>query len=437
LKKASLRHAYAKFRHSRAALAIPATFLILFVSTLSLVSVTYYFAVEKVNSRSQTLKIASAKQDFTALNQNIMSVVWQPGSARMSEVGDSGGKLNVQPYYSSMEINVTDNTLTGSAAFGPTGYALDDLTDYLSGNVTDLASNDEVYMTFRSYAGTNEYICEAEFSGTSNTKSWTQLDWTADLSFSTPNVTTSLQLYNYGLGQYPTSGVGFITDTIGQTDAIKTQSITAGSINFRDAAGNWVMKIRGTKANSTPFDMRVDWTQFNTTINRTINTNVFNSTVGQITYELPGAESAETGLFLKGDSRSITNQSGSVVTQLYIANGEEHPEICLRYRPTVTSAIAGTEDNRAVNNLRIYLINMNTSTSISLYGKIPLRISCTSIHVTTTKYTLSYNPEVLKINSIIDGASSDVIVPISSTAYGAVINLEIVECIVKIDRGLM
>jgi len=269
----------AKFSRSRRALAIPVTFLILFVSTLGLISITYYFAVEKVNARSQTLKISTAKQDFMSLDENLLSVVGQPGSARKLEVADSGGKLNVQPSNNSLTITVCDN--------------------------------------------------------------------------------------------------------------------------------------------------------------RDVNQTVFDQTTGQITYQLPYSDSPDTGLYLKGDSRTVTNQSGSLTTQLGIRNGAENAEILLRYRPTVSCAVVGVENGRSVNTVRIYVVNLNTSESITLYGKVPLRISCESTQITSTTYTLSYSPEKLFVTSILDGTSGSVTLPISSTAEGAVIKVEVVQCNVKIARCVM
>jgi len=279
LRKNQISGLFSKFRHSKKALAIPMTFLILFVSTLGLISITYFFAVEKVNSQSQTLKIATAKQDLMSLNQNLMSVVWQPGSARNVDISDSGGRIKIQPLAGSLTISVSDK--------------------------------------------------------------------------------------------------------------------------------------------------------------QDLNQTVYNQTTGQEVYELPYSESPDTGLFLKGDSRTITNQSGSTSTQLSIQNGAEHPEIQLRYRPVISSAIAGTEDNRTVNNLRIYVINTNQSDSISLYGQVPLRISCESIHITTLTYTVLYAISALTITSVLNGISGQTSIPISSTSNGAVINVEIVQSTVIIERSLM
>jgi hypothetical protein len=262
--------------HSRRALAIPATFMILFVSMLGVVSITYYFAVEKVNTRSTALKISTAKQDMLSFDETLRATLWQPSSARTFEFADSGGKVNVEPAANSLVINVTDN-----------------------------------------------------------------------------------------------------------------QNITA---------------------------------------------TIFNETIGQVTYELPYSESPETGLFLRGDSRTIVNQSGSVITQLYIRRGAEHPEILLRYRPTVSYTSTGLENDKAVTNLRIYVVNLNASDTISMFGKVPLKISCVTTQITTVTYDLSYEPETLLVTSVLDGVVGQVSVPVSSTASGAIINVETVLCNVAIER---
>jgi hypothetical protein len=270
---------FVKFGHSRKALSIPISFLILFVSMLGVVSITYYFAVEKINTRSTTLKIATAKQDMLSLDETLLAVIGQSGSARTFEFSDSGGEVNVQPSANSLIINITDNS--------------------------DIA------------------------------------------------------------------------------------------------------------------------------------TTIFNETTGQVIYELPYSESPDTGLFLKGDSRTITNQSGSAITQLYIRSGAEHPEIVLHYRPVVSYTTAGMEDNKVVNNLRIYIVNLNSSEAIALFGKVPLKISCVSTQITTTTYDLSYEPETLLVTSVLDGASGQVSIPVASAANGAIINVEMVFCDVKIERCVM
>jgi len=271
----TLKQKIVRFRLSNKALAIPVTFFMLFVSLFAIVSVTYYFAVSKVNTKSQTLKISVAKQNTDSLEEILQFVVWQPGSSKTFEFDDCGGTLKTEPSANRLLINITDN------------------------------------------------------------------------------------------------------------------------INIADV--------------------------------------VFNASVGGVIYELPYSESADTGLYLKGDSRVVVNQSGSIMTQLYIENGEEHPEIVLRYRPMVSSVVLGTENGKPVNNVRIYIVNLNSSQNLELMGKIPLKTSCLSVETSINTYNVSYSLNSLTLKVSLSELQGQVSVPISSNADGAIINVELVVCNIKIE----
>jgi hypothetical protein len=269
---------FKKLARSKYAMALPVTFLILFVSTLSIVAFTYYFSVERINSQGQTLKVSTAKQNLLSLNDAIVSTLWQPGSSSTFDLTDSGGLTNIQPTTNVLTLSINDN------------------------------------------------------SGIQETS--------------------------------------------------------------------------------------------------------FNTSIGKITYQLPYSSSSETGLYLKGDSRTITNQSGSSTSQLCIENGAEHPEIQLHYRPSVTYVAAGLENGKPVNNIRIYIVNLNSSAAIALQGELPLHISCESTQLTTKNYDVPYALENLAITSVLDGVSGSVSIPISSTSEGAVIHIETVVSNVSIQRWI-
>jgi hypothetical protein len=169
--------------------------------------------------------------------------------------------------------------------------------------------------------------------------------------------------------------------------------------------------------------------------NQGIDETIFNSTVGKVTYELPYSGSSDTGVYLSGDSRTITNQSGSSPSQLCIANGAEHPELELRYRPEVSYAAGGFQDGKAINNIRLYIVNLNSSDPVSLPGELPLIISCTNTQLNTKTYTVNA-PENFVISSQLDGVNGNVSIPISGTSDGAIINLEIVSSNVSIARWI-
>jgi hypothetical protein len=111
---------------------------------------------------------------------------------------------------------------------------------------------------FSLFGDPTEFTSEVEFTGTSNTVSWTQLVWTIDNSFTTTGVTTTFQLYNYNTSSYPTSGDGYMADTIGTANVTKTQTITVNPNYFRDATGNWIIKVKGVKSTSAQFDWKGD-----------------------------------------------------------------------------------------------------------------------------------------------------------------------------------
>jgi hypothetical protein len=274
--KVSLRHI--KIARNKYAMALPVTFLILLVSTLSIVSFTYYFSVEKVNSQGQILKVSTAKENLISLNNEIISILGQPGSSTTFDLIDSEGLLKIQP----------------------------------NSNVLTLSINDS-------------------------------------------------------------------------------------------------------------FD---------------IQETILNTSIGKITYQLPYSSTSQTGLYLEGDSRTITNQSGSSTSQLYIASGAEHQEILLQYRPTVTYSVAGLENGKAINNVRIYIVNLNSSAEISLQGELPLKISCTNTLLESKNYEVSNDVGNLSLDSVLNGVRGSVSLPISSTTEGAIIHLETVVSNVSIQRWI-
>jgi uncharacterized protein (UPF0179 family) len=107
---------------------------------------------------------------------------------------------------------------------------------------------------------------EVEFTGSSNMDNWTQLVWTVNSAWTTSNVLVTLQLYNYQTGQYPTSGNGYISYTSSgtpNTDETQTQTITSNPTYFRDASGNWKIKVKGDP--TTQFDFKADLVEYKTT----------------------------------------------------------------------------------------------------------------------------------------------------------------------------
>jgi hypothetical protein len=125
------------------------------------------------------------------------------------------------------------------------------------------------------YSASDQYSAEVEFTGPSNTESWSEVLWQADSSWSIGEVSVTVGLYDYQLGAYPTSGSGYesyISDTAPGTDELKNELITVNTTCFRDASGNWSMRIEGVKYTGSSFDISVDWITFKPTSPTTGNT---------------------------------------------------------------------------------------------------------------------------------------------------------------------
>jgi len=277
MKKESINQRVIHFRLSKKAIAIPMTFLMLFASLFVVISVTYYFAVSKVNANSQMLKISSAKQNMNSLEKTIDNILWKPGSSKNYEINDCGGKLIIEPNANLLTINITDGT-------------------------------------------------------------------------------------------------------------------------FNDV--------------------------------------IFNYSIGRIIYQLPSSQSAETGLYLKGTSQVVENKSGAVMAQLFIESGEEHPEIVLQYRPKVSYIAGGIVHDKPTNDVRIYIVNLNSSLDQELIGKIPVKMSCLSNEIFVTNYNLSYSPSNLHINVNLSDRTAQVSIPLLSNDNGAEIKIELVTCNTKIEKGI-
>lgn len=181
--------------------------------------------------------------------------------------------------------DLTTMSITQSGTYSLGTYTVVDQTDYLEVDyyveVTASTSGTAAYLRIddNSLPATDqtklnniilpsEYTAEVEFSGQSDTFTWTQVDWTMETSWTTGSVTATLQLYDYSLGRYASSGDGFIAFTTGasaDTDETKTQMVNANPQLFRNTTGFWKAKVKGVKVTGTPFDLKTDWVDFRPT----------------------------------------------------------------------------------------------------------------------------------------------------------------------------
>ncbi len=265
-----------KLLQSKKAFAIPVTYLILFVSLMAIISLTYSFAVAKISARGTLLKASVAKQNMQVLDDAVRSVTWSFGASEVVYIDDCGGIFQTEPTAKSLLINFTDE------------------------------------------------------------KSFYEI--------------------------------------------------------------------------------------------------MFNSSIGKAFYELEPSESNYDGLFVRGDDRAIINQSAFTMTQLYFATGDDAKELALCYRPSATAALIGTSNGKPLNLIRIHVINLNSSQNLMLREKFYLKVTSVNVTTTTSQYEFNQSVSSLALEAVFDGIRSTVWFPISSDVSGAVVNVEIVVCNVKIQR---
>jgi len=266
-----------EFLQSKKALAIPVTYLILFVSLMAIISVTYSFAVVKISVRGALLKISVAKQNMQLLDDAVRSVAWSFGASGVVYMDDCGGVFQTEPTAKTLVLNFTDNQ------------------------------------------------------------------------------------------------------------------------SFYDIA--------------------------------------FNSSVGKAFHKLEPSESDYDGLFIRGDNRAIINQSAFTVTQLYFGIGDDAKELTLCYRPSATAASIGTCNGKPLNLIRVHIINLNSSQNLMLREEFYLKVTSLNVTTVTRQYEFNVSVSSLALRANFDGTLTTVWLPISSISEGALVNLEIVVCNVKIQRA--
>jgi hypothetical protein len=97
---------------------------------------------------------------------------------------------------------------------------------------------------------------------------------------------------------------------------------------------------------------------------------------------------------------------------------------------------AGLENGKPINNIRIYIVNLNSSSVIAQQGDIPLQISCVNAQLESRNYDVSYGVGSLTLTSIFNDVRGNVSVPISSTSAGAIVHIETVVSNISIQRWI-
>lgn len=163
------------------------------------------------------------------------------------------------------------------------------------------------------------------------------------------------------------------------------------------------------------------------------NGTVYDSDTGRFVYELPSTILGREGSWLRGDRRAIVNQSTAYQAQMSVSTGTEYQELVSRYRPLVSSSVGGLSAGRRINNVRIYVVNLNASEALESGGEFHVKVTC--VDVVTSLYTFNGTASdiVMSVTASLDGATRTISVPISVGASGSSVRVEVVVCNVKIE----
>ena len=162
---------------------------------------------------------------------------------------------------------------------------------------------------------------------------------------------------------------------------------------------------------------------------------VFNNSLGKAFYELEPSQFNYEDLYIRGDGRSIINQSSFTMTQLYVATGDDAKELTLCYRPSATAATVGTSNGKPLNLIRTYIVNLNSSQTLMLREKFYLKVTGVNVTTVTRQYEFNQSVSSLALKAVFEETTSIVRLPISSNAEGAFVNLEVVVSNIRIQKA--
>lgn len=170
----------------------------------------------------------------------------------------------------------------------------------------------------------------------------------------------------------------------------------------------------------------------NITIGNTIVT-VFDSATGRFVYELPSTVVGHYGMWLRGDGRSIVNQSSAYQAQMNVEKGDEHEELVAGYRLLASSSVGDLVLGRRVNNIRVYIINLNGSQQLQSGGEFHVKVVCANVSIQVHSYDLNTSVTTVSVTAVLGGEEDTVVVPLTLGPSGSTVKVEVVVSRIRIE----
>jgi len=160
---------------------------------------------------------------------------------------------------------------------------------------------------------------------------------------------------------------------------------------------------------------------------------VFDRDTGRFVYELPSTVIGHYGMWLRGDGRSIVNQSSAYQAQMTVKKGVEHEELVAGYRLLVSSSVGDLVSGRRVNNIRVYIINLNGSQHLQSGGEFHVKVVCANVSIQVHSYDLNASVATVSVTAVLGGEEDTVVVPLTLGPSGSTVKVEIVVSRIRIE----
>jgi hypothetical protein len=160
---------------------------------------------------------------------------------------------------------------------------------------------------------------------------------------------------------------------------------------------------------------------------------LFDSSIGQVKYELENGIS-DIGTYIRGDERAAINLTAFTITQLHVTSGENSVHMVLNYRPFATATTTGQDNGRPINRVRVNILSLNASERLWLKERFSLKITSLNVTSHTNSYLFNTSISSLALKAELNGTETTVCLPIESSADGASVIVDVVTCIVRVEK---
>lgn len=163
----------------------------------------------------------------------------------------------------------------------------------------------------------------------------------------------------------------------------------------------------------------------NATMNATTYT-LFDSDTGRFIYELPSTVVGHYGRWIRGDERAMVNQSASYQAQMSVDVGDEREELLARYRPLASHSTGDLVSGRRINNVRVYVVNLNSSTALESAGEFHVRVASENVTTQIRSYDLGAGVTSMELKAVLAGTERAITVPLTVGTSGSTVRIEVV-----------